>query len=173
MNDAVLAGLTWLHLIAIVVWVGFFFNSVIFFTPLTKKHVPQAAMADYLTDYLRRARVISLSAIGIFAAVGYVMMISDHEYEGFGVFFANTWMTLIVTKHVIVLAMVVLALYMLYSILPRLVNALTRLANTEKPDKAASALVAGLARQQQLVVNSLAVLGLVVLLIISIVGAIH
>lgn len=173
MEDVIRVAISWLHHIAFVGWLGYFFSSAIVFTPLTRRHIPLPAQADFLIDYIRRVKVITFSAVGLFGATGTWLLLTDEEYEGLGNFFVNPWTTLISIKHIFVLALVALAVYLLYFLLPRLVSALRELAGKEEPAAAEAALVARLNRRHQLVISWLAILGAGILLIIAIASAEH
>ena len=150
--------LTFFHLSAIVTWVGLWTSAAFTFGPLLRRHLAVPALPAFFADYRRRLIAVSWSAIGVFAITGTILMVTDDAYPGLGRFFTSEWSTLIFTKHLVVLAMLGLTVYLLYSVLPRLNAAYST------GDSAAANRLSG---QQRAITITLAGLGLLVLLLIS------
>ena len=168
MSNVALIACTWLHLIATVVWIGHIVNSFILFTPLSKRYVPESSYGDFLANYRRRDQPIALSTIATFFVTGLGLMLLDPEYQGLGSIFANSWSIMVFAKHVIVLVMVGLGIYMGTAIMPRLAKAWSELASEEITHSTTNPRVTGLERLRNIVAYSLLVLSLVVLLLTAI-----
>jgi uncharacterized membrane protein len=158
MEDALLALLRWLHLTATVLWIGLAVSSVLVFIPLTRQHIPKSAMADYVADLRKRAAAVVWTAIAIFAASGFVLMLTAASFGGFSNYFANSWSILITIKHAVIGGMVVLVLYQFNSVMPRLETAL----------RAGAPEANALAGRQKSVAAWIAGLGILVLLLTAI-----
>ena len=155
--------LLWVHLAAIVTWVGLWFNTVLAFGPL-RKYLAESARPDFIEDYRRRYTIITWAAMAVFIVTGSILMLTDENYPGLGQFFESDWATLIFAKHIVIILMITLSLTLLYGILPRLRAALVA---GDKP--AAERLL----KRERFAVVSLALLGLVVLFIIITVMEMH
>lgn len=87
------------HLIAAVVWIGGLALLVFGLRPSLKKafseEAPRVAMESALH---RRFVVISAMAAAVLLASGFMMMVTDTHFEGFGQY-ANTWSKFLVLKH--------------------------------------------------------------------------
>ena len=148
--------LLWIHLAAIVTWVGLWFNTLLAFMPL-RKHLAESAGPDFVGDYQKHYAIITWSSMAVFIITGTILMLGDENYPGLGKFFESGWATLIFTKHIVVILMIALSMLLLYGILPKLRAAL--IAN----DRASAD---RLWKRERLAVVSLAFLGLAVLFII-------
>jgi len=168
MNNIILVVCNWLHLIATVVWIGHMANSAILFTPLSKKYVSKSTYGDFLADYRRRDKPTALTAIVVFFATGLGLMLLSPQYQGLGNIFANSWSTIVFAKHIIVLVMVGLGVYMGSAIMPKLASAWSELATEGTSHSAINSHIARLERVRSSVALSLLILGLVVLLLTAI-----
>ena len=158
MEDALLAVLRWLHLTATVLWIGLAVSSVLVFTPLSRQHIPMAAMSDYISDLRKRAAAVVWTAIAIFSVSGFSLMLMSDNFNGFGDYFANTWTIVITLKHAVIGGMVLLALYQFNGVMPKLAAALKSGASEAK----------ALAERQKSVAVWTALLGILVLLLTAI-----
>ena len=148
--------LLWIHLSAIVTWVGLWFNTLFVFNSVSQ-FVSGPARANFIEVYRKRYMTITWAAIAVFIVTGTILMETNENYPGLGHFFDNSWATLVFLKHIVVILMLVVSFILIYDILPRLKNAIVAM------DKAAEERST---RWEKLAVVTLAVLGLAVLLII-------
>jgi uncharacterized membrane protein len=148
--------LLWIHLVAVVTWVGLWFTTVFAFN-IFRQHISEAARAEFIEAFRKRYLAITWAAIAVFIVTGVVLMETDENYPGLAQFFASDWSTLVTIKHLIVIIMLITSFILLYGILPRLRAAII---------KGDSASVRKLVRREKFAVVSLAVLGATVLLII-------
>jgi uncharacterized membrane protein len=158
MEDAILGILRWLHLTATVLWIGLAVSSVLVFNPLARQHIPASAMGNYIADLRKRAAAVVWTAIAIFAVSGFSLMLMSDNFNGFGDYFANSWTIIITLKHAVIGGMVLLALYQLNGVMPKLAAALKSGVPEAK----------SLAERQKMVVVLTALLGLLVLLLTAI-----
>ncbi|APV43447.1 Copper resistance protein D [Dehalogenimonas formicexedens] len=148
--------LLWIHLSAIVTWVGLWFNTLFVFNSL-RQFVSDSARASFISTLRKRYLTITWAAIAIFIVSGTILMETNENYPGLGHFFDNSWATLVFLKHIIVIVMLAVSFTLLYGILPRMGAAIAgrdRLVEER------------LLRREKLAVAALAILGLAVLLII-------
>jgi uncharacterized membrane protein len=146
----------WVHLSAIVTWVGLWFNTVFVFGSL-RQYAAEATRGNFIEAYRKRYLTITWAAIAVFIVTGIILMETNENYPGLAHFFSNTWSTLVTIKHVIVILMLIISFTLLYSVLPKL-----RAAIGAKDE----ATVTRLMRREKFAVVTLAVLGWAVLLII-------
>ncbi len=130
-------------------------SSVLVFAPLSQGHIPMAAMGDYIAGLRKRAAAVVWTAIIIFAVSGFTLMLKSDNFKGFGDYFANSWTIIITVKHAVIGGMVVLALYQLNNIMPKLAAAL----KSSAPEAQA------LGERQKSVAFWTALLGILVLLL--------
>jgi uncharacterized membrane protein len=108
--SAVLVALsTWLHILATIVWIGYFLFTSLIYLPVLERELQAAALRDLLEQVSARLRPFFGAALLIFLVTGTYLMLSNKHYQGLGHFFANPWSVLMVIKHVLVLAFLALA----------------------------------------------------------------
>ncbi len=148
--------LLWVHLTAIVTWVGLWFNTLFAFNSF-RQYIAEATKSNFIETYRKRYLTITWAAIAVFIVTGVILMETNENYPGLAHFFSNDWSTLVTIKHVIVILMLIISFVLLYSILPKL-----RAAIIAKDQVAAERLM----QREKFAIMSMAVLGLAVLLII-------
>jgi len=146
----------WVHLTAIVTWVGLWFNTVFVFGAL-RQYAAEATRGNFIEAYRKRYLTITWASIAVFIVTGIILMETNENYPGLAHFFSNTWSTLVTLKHVIVILMLIISFTLLYSILPKL-----RAAIGAKDE----ATVTRLMQREKFAVATLAILGWAILLII-------
>jgi uncharacterized membrane protein len=111
MTTFVIALSVWLHTLATVVFVGHYFFLSLVYLPIFEHHAQGKALRELLEEGSGRLRPYFGSSLLIFIITGMYLMMINEDYLGLGDFFGNAWSVLIVVKHVIVLAFLVLAIY--------------------------------------------------------------
>lgn len=87
------------HLIAAVVWIGGLALLVFGLRPSLRKAIPDEAARNAMEAPLhRRFVVISAMAAAVLIASGFMMMVTDTHFEGFGNY-ASFWSRLMAAKH--------------------------------------------------------------------------
>lgn len=104
MNAFLLAGATWLHLLATVTVIGLYLVMYWMVTPAALAAPAQAAL---VFDTYRRSKPFALIAWLVFAVTGVALMLINPSYQGIGQF-GNSWAVLMLIKHVVVLAMILM-----------------------------------------------------------------
>lgn len=101
----------WLHALATIVMVGHYLFIGLIYLPVFEGRMRANALCELLEQVSTRLRPYFGGSLLIFLATGTYLMLINQEYLGLGHFFENTWSALIVIKHVLVLAFLVLAIY--------------------------------------------------------------
>ena len=89
---------------------NYVFTSLIFL-PVFESQMQGTALRDLLERVSSRLRPYFGGSLLIFMITGTHLMMINKSYLGLGNFFGNLWSILIVIKHVLVLAFLVLAIY--------------------------------------------------------------
>jgi uncharacterized membrane protein len=106
MIDLLIVVCNWLHTLATVVLVGHYCLLALVYWPL----VAGPGGAGLLPSVAERARPYLSAAVLVFIATGTYLMLMDDQYLGLGAI-GNTWSWLLIIKHVLVLALIALAIY--------------------------------------------------------------
>jgi uncharacterized membrane protein len=105
--DTVALAATWTHAISIVILLGYYATLSLVVLPwLTSGGSSEPGRAIAALE--RRAFPWIIASIAAFAVSGVLLMVTSPKYEGFGNLASSSWATLIVVKHVVVIAMVAL-----------------------------------------------------------------
>jgi uncharacterized membrane protein len=105
MSPIFLAAATWLHLLATVGVIGVY---VIMFWAVTPAVMAKPAGAGILVDAYRRTKPLVLGGWLVFVVTGIALMLVNDSYMGLGQF-NNRWSILMLVKHVVVFAMVMMS----------------------------------------------------------------
>jgi uncharacterized membrane protein len=101
----------WLHALATIVMVGYYVFTGLIYLPVLERQMQASALCELLEKVSARLRHYFGGSLLIFLISGTYLMVINERYLGLGNFFANPWSALIVIKHVLVLAFLVLAIY--------------------------------------------------------------
>jgi uncharacterized membrane protein len=102
---------SWLHTMATIVMVGYYFFATIIYQPILERQMQADALRELLEKVSARLRPFFGASLLIFLVTGTHLMLINEDYSGLGHFFANPWSVLIVVKHVLILAFLALAIY--------------------------------------------------------------
>ena len=111
MSTFLIALSTWLHALATVVFIGYYLFTSLIYLPVFERQMRPNALRDLLEQISARLRPFFGGSLLIFLVTGTHLTLINDNYLGLGNFFANPWSILIVIKHVLVLAFVVLAVF--------------------------------------------------------------
>jgi uncharacterized membrane protein len=111
MSTYLVALSTWLHALATIVWIGYYVFTSLIYLPVFERQMPANALRELLEQVSARLRPFFGGALLIFLVTGTHLMLVNENYLGLGDFFGNPWSSLIVIKHVLVLAFLALAVY--------------------------------------------------------------
>lgn len=102
---------TWLHVMATIVFVGYYLFTGFIFLPVLESCLPTNSLRDVLEQVSARLRPFFGGSLLIFLVTGTYLMLINQDYLGVGNFFANPWSILIVIKHVLVFVFLALAIF--------------------------------------------------------------
>jgi uncharacterized membrane protein len=111
MSTLLVALSTWLHILATIVFIGYYLFTSLIYLPIFERSMQPNALRDLLEKVTIRFRPLFGGSLLIFLVTGTHLMLINKNYQGYGNFFANPWSVLIVIKHVLVLAFLALAIY--------------------------------------------------------------
>ena len=114
---ALLSVINWLHLIAMVIWFGGMFTNILVLVPSLKESFEPAAMGPFMGRFVKRSRRLVYLSIVVLLVTGVVMLLLNKEYLGL-LDLGNEWSILMVIKHIFVLAMIGIAVYMFEVVFP-------------------------------------------------------
>ncbi len=107
----IISGLSvWLHTLATVVFIGHYLFLSQVYLPVLERRAQGNGLRAMLEEVSSRLRPYFGSSLLIFIITGTYLMLINKSYLGLGQFFGNAWSALIVIKHFIVVAFLVLAI---------------------------------------------------------------
>ena len=99
----------WLHTLAFVIAWGYYGILGRIVLPALERSLDQPAASRTLVAVERRALPLVLLSVALFVVTGSYLLLASPKYAGLGDFFANTWTTLMLLKHLVVAVLVALA----------------------------------------------------------------
>ncbi len=102
---------TGLHVLATIVFVGYYLFTGLIYLPVLERQMSTNSLRELLECISGRLRPYFGGSLLIFLVTGTYLMLINKSYLGLGYFFSNPWSILIVIKHVLVLAFLVLAVF--------------------------------------------------------------
>ncbi len=111
MNNLLVAFSTWLHVLATIVWIGYYLFTGLIYLPVFERCLQTNTLRDLLEQVSARLRPYFGGSLLVFMVTGTYLMLINQNYLGLGNFFANPWSVLIVIKHVLVLVFLALAVF--------------------------------------------------------------
>jgi uncharacterized membrane protein len=101
----------WLHTVAFVIAWGYYGILGRMVLPGLERSLDRPSQAAALLAIERRALPLVGLSLVLFTVTGSYLLIVDPKYAGLGDFFASTWTTMMLVKHVLVAGLVVVAIY--------------------------------------------------------------
>ncbi len=111
MSNFLIALSTWLHALATIVMIGYYVFTSLIYLPVLERKMQANALRELLEQVSARLQPFFGGSLLIFLVTGTHLMLINKNYLGLGHFFGNPWSTLIVIKHVLVLAFLALAVF--------------------------------------------------------------
>jgi uncharacterized membrane protein len=111
MSSFLLALSTWLHVLATIVFIGYYLFTALIYLPVLERHMQANALRGLLEGISARLRPFFGGSLLIFLVTGTYLMLINQHYLGLGRFFVNPWSALMVIKHGLVLAFLALAVF--------------------------------------------------------------
>ena len=100
----------WLHTVALVIAWGYYGVLGRIVLPGLERSLDGPGVVASLEAVERRAVPLVLLSMVLFTATGSWLLAVDPSYAGLGAFFASTWTTLMLIKHLLVIAFVLVAI---------------------------------------------------------------
>jgi uncharacterized membrane protein len=157
-----LSVVNWFHLVATVAWIGGIFINLIVISPAARESLEPPAMGRFMGSFVKRFRVLVYISMGVLVVTGVFMMLWNKLYAG-GMDFGSPWVLFVVLKHIFVLILIILGIYILQVVAPKV----ERLGAKGPSPKLAKAQKL----QVQLAITTV-IIGLVILVFTAITGAI-
>ena len=111
MSSFLVAVSIWLHALATILFIGYYLFTSLIYLPVFERQMQADALRDLLEHISARLRPFFGGSLLIFLLTGTYLMLINKNYLGLGNFFANPWSILMVSKHVLVLAFLALAIF--------------------------------------------------------------
>jgi len=108
MIPLLVATATGLHVLATVVFIGYYLLLSLIYLPVLAK--PDMGSSAVLGEISKRSRPWMYVSLIVFILTGVYLMLVDSNYLGIGNF-GNPWAILMVVKHIVVLAMIVIGFW--------------------------------------------------------------
>jgi len=143
--DVVQAVAAWLHSCATVILLGYYAVLALIVVPVLRRAVDGPTLGGAIAAIERRTLPLILVSIGVFLVTGTYLLLTDDRFLGLGHFFGGTWSTLIVVKHVLVVALVGIGVYIDLLVVPDVANPVdeaSRSAGVRRLARSASAMAA-------------------------------
>ncbi|HVN15047.1 MAG TPA: CopD family protein [Anaerolineales bacterium] len=146
----------WLHMLATVTWVGSLVAIAVLVLPVAQKTLPSVEQLAFIKGIQQRLEPVAWFSIGILVVTGLFQMSSNPHYNGF-LATSNQWSLAILTKHVLVILMIVVSAIYTWDVLPTIRRELLR------PEKIDSARLAKLQKQETFLLRANIVLAVLIL----------
>ena len=104
--DVVQAVAAWRHSLATVILLCYYALLALVVVPVLPRAVNGPALGRAIPAIERRALPLTLASIGVFLVTGTYLLLTEDRFLGLGHVFGNAWSTLIVIKHVMVIALI-------------------------------------------------------------------
>jgi uncharacterized membrane protein len=158
----ILSAMNWLHLLATVAWIGGIVINVFILSPAAKESLEPPMMMRLWGGIMKRFKKMVYVCMAVFIGTGIVMMFMNSAY-GDSFDFGDTWTLFLVIKHVLVLVLIIMGIYMFQGVFPKL----KKLAA-----KGPSPALAKAEKQQRVVATVNLILGILILAATAVNGAI-
>jgi uncharacterized membrane protein len=116
--DLVLVAAIYVHLIATVAWMGGIFIYLLVLIPSVQQTLEPPAAGKLMGLMSKKGRIIGYTSILLFLASGSIMTVLNKNYEGL-LTFGSPWSQIILIKHVLVAALIVLTIYHNQVLIPK------------------------------------------------------
>jgi uncharacterized membrane protein len=128
--DIVQAVAAWLHSLATVILLGYYALLALVVVPVLRRAVDAPTLGRVIPAVERRALPLILASIGVFLVTGMYMLFTDDRFLGVGHFFGGAWSTLIVIKHVVVVVLIGISVYIDLLVVPDIATPVDEVAQT-------------------------------------------
>lgn len=109
----------WLHMAATIIWIGGLFFQAAVLTPVLAKTSPAEDQLQLLDAVRRRFDPLAWLSLAVLIATGLSQMSANPNYLGF-LAIDNTWSAAILSKHLVIGVMILVASYQTWVLYPQL-----------------------------------------------------
>lgn len=109
----------WLHMAATIVWIGGLFFQAAVLTPVLTKTTSSEDQVRWLSAVRRRFDSLAWLSLAVLIATGLSQMSASPNYQGF-LQIGNTWSVAILSKHLVIGVMILVAAYQTWFLYPQL-----------------------------------------------------
>ncbi len=114
-----LSVMNWLHLVATVVWIGAMLTNVLTLLPSAKESLEPPVMGRLMGAVMKRSRRLVYASIIVLFVTGVITMLLNKHYLGL-LDLGNSWTVFLLVKHIFVVILIVLGVYMFEVLAPKL-----------------------------------------------------
>jgi uncharacterized membrane protein len=153
----VLALTYWLHLVAVVTWIGSLVSISVLILPASQRTLGPVDQLAFIESIQKRLEPIAWFSISVLVVTGLLQMSVNPNYNGF-LSTSGEWSLAILAKHVLVAALIAVSAAHTWDILPAIRRALMR------KDKIDVEKLAALQRREMFLLRTSLVLAALILL---------
>jgi uncharacterized membrane protein len=113
----------WLHMAATIIWIGGIFFQAAVLTPVLSKSSAPEIQSRLLESVRRRFDPLAWLSLAVLIATGLTQMSASPHYMGF-LEIDNLWSAAILSKHLVIGAMILVASYQTWVLFPQLSRSL-------------------------------------------------
>lgn len=113
-----LSVLNWLHLVAVVVWIGGMVTNYLTLLPSARESLEPPVMGRLMGSMMRRSRRLVYASIIVLLVVGVIMMLLNKEYLGL-LDFGSFWSAVLLIKHIFIGILVIVVIYVFEVLAPK------------------------------------------------------
>ncbi len=115
--------MNWLHMVALLVWLGGMIATVVFVVPVAESALGRtlgpAVMGRFMGSFAKRTRIPAYVCMGIFIISGITMWTLNKN--SLGLFnYGSSWTNVLLIKQILFVVLIVLAVYMMEVIIPKI-----------------------------------------------------
>lgn len=119
----VLSIMNWLHLVAVLVWLGAMIATVVFIVPTAEavlgRTLGPAVMGHFMSGLGKRMRIPAYVSMGILIVSGLIMWSLNEN--SLGLFnYGSAWTNVLLTKQILFVVLIVLSICMMEVIVPKI-----------------------------------------------------
>ena len=149
--------LYWVHLVATATWIGSLISIILLVLPAARRALGAADQLSLIEFIQRRLEPIAWFSVSVLVVTGLFQMSVNPNYNGF-LSTSGRWSLAMLTKHILVGALIAVSAVHTWDVLPTLRRALL------KKDRLADGELAGLQRREMALLRASMILGVLVLL---------
>ena len=111
-------------------WRVYIFNLVL--SPSAKESLEPPVRGRFIGSYMKRFRVLAYVCMGVLVVTGVIMMLFSPKYTG-GFDLSSPWALFLLLKHIFVVVLIVIGVYILEIVFPKITQAGAKEPSPEMP----------------------------------------